>query len=623
MPSLPKVVSQEVYEFLNLEEIPNFGDTTIIREVAALPIDVILEGDPRLTDSRTPNAHAASHAPAGSDPITIVDSQLPDTAVAPGVYTNATVTVDQKGRLTFAASGGGGGTGDLLAANNLSDLADLATGFDNIKQSATDSYEGVVELATSGETLAGKVVQGNDARLNDARSPNGAAGGVLSGSYPNPGFAADMATQAELDAHTSNTSNPHSVTKAQVGLSALTNDAQAIASIYPNTVPVFGGAIPVSDGGSYIAQVIWQDFTISSLGEGTISANAVTASKLADMAQATIKGRASAAGTGDPQDLSPDQVSTILDSATDPFARTSAVPSGGGDVTGPATHADFFVPLWNGVNTKALQAGKQLNSLSSGIAATDDGKIPLLDASHGLSAVKHTAVSSTATSALNPLSISFTQTSGSHTGALGRPTLTGNRVWVLQDADGTLAHLTDIPARVWVTWDGTTATTTANVSGTWTRSGTTATITVTGHGHMVGHKVYASFTTGGATSGLYDVVTVADANTLTITVPAAGTSGNVTLLRKPIKASSGVQSVTYSNTAGIFYVNFSTVFANADYATPTGSCNSGAGTAGVVYPGYGVGGKTTKYCVVLTALITGFTTAVSVANADQTFVGTQ
>lgn len=54
--------------------------------------------------------------------------------------------------LKWIAAGGGG---DLLAANNLSDVNDAATSFNNIKQSATTSATGVVELATTAETQTG------------------------------------------------------------------------------------------------------------------------------------------------------------------------------------------------------------------------------------------------------------------------------------------------------------------------------------------------------------------------------------------------------------------------------------------------------------------------------------
>lgn len=70
----------------------------------------------------------------------------------------------------------------------------------------------------------------------------GGAGGVLSGTYPNPGFAVDMAEQSELNSHVANTSNPHSVTKAQVGLGNVDNvqqqpldaDLTAIAALSPS-----------------------------------------------------------------------------------------------------------------------------------------------------------------------------------------------------------------------------------------------------------------------------------------------------------------------------------------------------------------------------------------------------
>lgn len=49
----------------------------------------------------------------------------------------------------------GSGSGDMVAANNLSDLANAATAFANIKQAATETATGVVELATTAEATTG------------------------------------------------------------------------------------------------------------------------------------------------------------------------------------------------------------------------------------------------------------------------------------------------------------------------------------------------------------------------------------------------------------------------------------------------------------------------------------
>jgi hypothetical protein len=135
--------------------------------------------------------------------------------------------------------------------------------------------------------------------------------------------------------------------------------------------------------------------------------------------------------------------------------------------------------------------------------------------------------------------------------------------------------------RAWVNFAGNANT---NLTGTYSQSGTTVTVTATSHGQLVGSEVYADITSGTGVDGTYTVTSAADANTFTYTAGTSlTTSGNITLRRSTIRASGNVANVA-DNGSGDYTINFSTPMPDANYAV---NCTA-TGQSGAVY-NYSIG----------------------------------
>ena len=130
------------------------------------------------------------------------------------------VTVDAKGRVT----------GMTTAANPQGTVTSVTGGTGLTGGTITASGT----LAVSYGTTAGTAAQGNDSRLSDSRTPTGAAGGDLTGTYPNPTLAAVTTAQTAVG---NSTTIPVITVNAKGQITALTTAAAASGVALATTAP--------------------------------------------------------------------------------------------------------------------------------------------------------------------------------------------------------------------------------------------------------------------------------------------------------------------------------------------------------------------------------------------------
>ncbi len=171
-----------------------------------------------------------------------------------------------------------------------------------------------------------------------------------------------------------------------------------------------GGSASIIVGADDIQRAaLTGDVTAAQNSNATTIANSVVSNaKLADMAQATVKGRAAGAGTGAPSDLSGTQVTAILDVFT-PSAKGLVPASGGGTTNFLRADGNWAAPPGGGGGSIGGSTGPDdnriLRSDGTGGATLQASSVIIDDSGNILPAVDGTQILGSATAQFGGLYI--------------------------------------------------------------------------------------------------------------------------------------------------------------------------------------------------------------------------
>lgn len=163
---------------------------------------------------------------------------------------------------TLLAEKGETGDGDLTAANNLNDLADKPTAFDNIKQAATEEASGVVELADVTETDAhsdtGRAVT-PAGLVNHLKTNAEGQGPITGGATITPkdlgtkssGTVTIAVADCQMQMYTNGGAHSLDVSGTGATIVVITNNSSAGAITTSDFDRVIGSAFETTDGAVY------------------------------------------------------------------------------------------------------------------------------------------------------------------------------------------------------------------------------------------------------------------------------------------------------------------------------------------------------------------------------------